>query len=377
MTLSRRGADRPREPGHASASTARPITGSPATRSPRRCSPTASTWWAGRSSITARAGLSSAGSEEPNALVIGIPPRRRPVRAEHCAPPVELRRASIADSQNRWPSLAFDLGAVNELASPLFSAGFYYKTFMWPRNPSGTASTSPSSGAPPVLGPRARPSPIPTATHALRPLRRAGRRRRPRRPRRRARPPARTGARVVLVDEHAEAGGTLLSEPRPIDRRQAGLGLARARRSPLAAMPNVTHPDAHHGVRLLPPEHGRPLREGHRPSCPSRANTPRERLWQVRASRGGAGHRRARTTAGLRRQRPARHHAGRCRADLSQPLRREGRRARGDRHHPRQRLCAAFDLRRRRRRRRRPSSTRATVRRRPARRGRARAASRS
>src|SRR5690606_24857162 len=35
--------------------------------------------------------------------------------------------------QNRWPSLTFDVGAINDLASPLFSAGFYYKTFMWPK----------------------------------------------------------------------------------------------------------------------------------------------------------------------------------------------------------------------------------------------------
>ncbi len=36
-------------------------------------------------------------------------------------------------SQNAWPSLAHDLMAVNDLASPFLSAGFYYKTFMWPR----------------------------------------------------------------------------------------------------------------------------------------------------------------------------------------------------------------------------------------------------
>jgi sarcosine oxidase subunit alpha len=40
---------------------------------------------------------------------------------------------STAVSQNRWPSLAFDVGAVNDIGSPLFSAGFYYKTFMWPK----------------------------------------------------------------------------------------------------------------------------------------------------------------------------------------------------------------------------------------------------
>ena len=44
----------------------------------------------------------------------------------------ELYDGLSATSQNRWPSLAFDVGAVNDLASPMFSAGFYYKTFMWP-----------------------------------------------------------------------------------------------------------------------------------------------------------------------------------------------------------------------------------------------------
>jgi NADPH-dependent 2,4-dienoyl-CoA reductase/sulfur reductase-like enzyme len=37
-----------------------------------------------------------------------------------------------ARSQNRWPSLAFDLLSINQLFSPIFVAGFYYKTFMWP-----------------------------------------------------------------------------------------------------------------------------------------------------------------------------------------------------------------------------------------------------
>ena len=35
-------------------------------------------------------------------------------------------------SQNAWPSPTFDLMAVNSLAAPLFTAGFYYKTFMGP-----------------------------------------------------------------------------------------------------------------------------------------------------------------------------------------------------------------------------------------------------
>ena len=40
--------------------------------------------------------------------------------------------ALTARSQNRWPSLDFDIGAVNGLLSPFLGAGFYYKTFMWP-----------------------------------------------------------------------------------------------------------------------------------------------------------------------------------------------------------------------------------------------------
>ena len=35
-------------------------------------------------------------------------------------------------SQNRWPSLRLDLLAANQIFSPIFGAGFYYKTFMWP-----------------------------------------------------------------------------------------------------------------------------------------------------------------------------------------------------------------------------------------------------
>ena len=39
-----------------------------------------------------------------------------------------------ANSQNRWPHIKFDFGAINDLLSPFFPAGFYYKTFMWPKN---------------------------------------------------------------------------------------------------------------------------------------------------------------------------------------------------------------------------------------------------
>ena len=40
----------------------------------------------------------------------------------------------VVKSQNRWPSLKRDFGSINNLLSPIFSAGFYYKTFMGPKS---------------------------------------------------------------------------------------------------------------------------------------------------------------------------------------------------------------------------------------------------
>ncbi|MEQ8401955.1 MAG: sarcosine oxidase subunit alpha family protein [Roseitalea porphyridii] len=77
-------------------------------------------------------GIVTAGPEEPNALV-GIArgsARRQPnVRATV----QEVHDGLEATSQNRWPSLSADVGEVNDWMSPVFAAGFYYKTFMWPK----------------------------------------------------------------------------------------------------------------------------------------------------------------------------------------------------------------------------------------------------
>ena len=77
-------------------------------------------------------GFLGAGSEEPNALmdIARDRVRRQPNVRATCQ---ELYDGLIAKSQNRWPSLELDIGALNNLASPLFAAGFYYKTFMWPK----------------------------------------------------------------------------------------------------------------------------------------------------------------------------------------------------------------------------------------------------
>jgi sarcosine oxidase subunit alpha len=75
-------------------------------------------------------GILSAGSEEPNALVeLRAGAHREPNTR---ATVVELYEGLVARSQNRFPSLKFDVMAVNGLLAPVFAAGFYYKTFMWP-----------------------------------------------------------------------------------------------------------------------------------------------------------------------------------------------------------------------------------------------------
>ncbi|KAB0682725.1 sarcosine oxidase subunit alpha family protein [Aureimonas leprariae] len=75
-------------------------------------------------------GVVTAGPEEPNALVELRDGARREPNTK--ATTVELYDGLAARSQNRWPSLERDVGAVNGLFSPLFVAGFYYKTFKWP-----------------------------------------------------------------------------------------------------------------------------------------------------------------------------------------------------------------------------------------------------
>ena len=124
----RHGIDRSRR--SRSPSTAAPTAAIPATRWRRRCWRTGCTWSAGRSSITGRAASSP-------------PARRSPMRWSSCAQgarrepntratTAELYDGLVAASQNRWPSLRFDLLAINSVLAPILSAGFYYKTFMWP-----------------------------------------------------------------------------------------------------------------------------------------------------------------------------------------------------------------------------------------------------
>ncbi len=75
-------------------------------------------------------GIYTCGIEEPNALV--------QILNEHNEPNTRATIKRVYDgitisSQNRWPSLSFDIGSINNILSPIFSAGFYYKTFMGPK----------------------------------------------------------------------------------------------------------------------------------------------------------------------------------------------------------------------------------------------------
>ncbi len=177
----------------------------------------------------------TAGPEEPNALVT----LRSGAYAEpnSRATTTELFDGLEAVSQNRWPSLAFDLMAVNQWAAPLFVAGFYYKTFMWPakaweklyepliRRAAGLGALS---GLPDpdsysrnhlfcdllVIG--AGPTGLAAALMA-----------------------GRAGLRVALVDEDARAGGRLLAGRHEIDG-MSGVDWADAVVAELQAMPHVT-----------------------------------------------------------------------------------------------------------------------------------------
>ena len=76
-------------------------------------------------------GIFTAGSEEPNALVHLRTGAHQEPNAR--ATVAELFNGLVATSQNHRGPLKYDLMAINDLFSPFLSAGFYYKTFMWPK----------------------------------------------------------------------------------------------------------------------------------------------------------------------------------------------------------------------------------------------------
>ncbi|WBU53073.1 sarcosine oxidase subunit alpha [Paracoccus sp. SCSIO 75233] len=221
----------------------------------------------------------AAGSEEPNAL---IGTRRGPGRFE---PNTRATMQDIwpglqATSQNKYPGLRFDIGAVNDAAYILFSAGFYYKTFKWPRSfwhkiyepfirAAAGLGVAPVEDDPDHYASRylhcdllivgAGPAGLAAAEAA-----------------------SEQGLSVVIVDEHAEAGGTLLSEPQAvIDGQSAWDWLAatldKLRAAGVRVMTRTTAIGYYHQNMIGMVER----LTDHLAEPP--ADLPRERLWRVRA----------------------------------------------------------------------------------------------
>ena len=221
----------------------------------------------------------AAGSEEPNAL---IGTRRSAGRFEPNtrATVQEIWNGLETTSQNKFPSLKFDIGAVNDMAYMLFSAGFYYKTFMWPKSfwnkvyepfirAAAGLGVSPTEEDPDTYASRnlhcdvlivgAGPAGLAAARAA-----------------------AVDGLKVVLVDENAEAGGTLLSEPQAkIDGKPAWTWLAdeltALKDRGVKVMTRTTAIAYYHQNMIGLCE----KLTDHLETVPK--DTPRERLWRVRA----------------------------------------------------------------------------------------------
>ncbi|MDO5756203.1 MAG: sarcosine oxidase subunit alpha family protein [Rhodobacterales bacterium] len=76
-------------------------------------------------------GVVASGAEEPNGLVgMGTGAHFEPNQR---VTTTELYDGLTATSQNHWPSLEFDVGAINTSLARFLPAGFYYKMFIHPR----------------------------------------------------------------------------------------------------------------------------------------------------------------------------------------------------------------------------------------------------
>ncbi|GLK57265.1 sarcosine oxidase subunit alpha [Methylopila capsulata] len=225
-------------------------------------------------------GILTHGSDEPSALLqVDRGPGK--IDPNNRATVVEARNGLTTSSQNRWPSLAFDVGAVNDLLSSVFVAGFYYKTFMWPRSfwdkvyepvirAAAGLGVAPQVADPDAYANRhahcdvlivgAGPAGLAAALAA-----------------------AKSGKRVILADEQPEFGGSLLHDTTATIDGQS----AEAWR--IAAIEEL---DGYETVTLLPRTTAFGYYNHNHVALTERVTdhretpakgAPRERLWQVRA----------------------------------------------------------------------------------------------
>ncbi|MEF2071877.1 sarcosine oxidase subunit alpha family protein [Consotaella aegiceratis] len=228
-------------------------------------------------------GLLGHGSDEPNALLTVDWRGDGATDPNNRATMVEARNGLVTRSQNHWPSLEFDVNAINGFFSSLLSAGFYYKTFMWPKSfwdklyepiirkaaGLGEAPTEPDSDRYAnrhahcdVLVVGAGPAGLSAALAA-----------------------SKNGTtRVILADEGFALGGTLLSDvSSTIDGKPAQTWVDET----------VAMLDARENVVILPRttvfgyyNHNHiAMAERIADHLDTPGDLPRERLWQVRAGR--------------------------------------------------------------------------------------------
>ncbi len=224
-------------------------------------------------------GLLSDGADEPNALVqLGHGARTIPnLRATQ----VELYAGLTAVSQNCWPSVRFDVGAVSSLLSRLIPAGFYYKTFMWPATfwmkyeyfirraaGLGRAPTAPDPDRYDkhhahcdVLVVGAGPAGLAAAYAA-----------------------GRTGARVILMDEQSEAGGYLLGRRYMINDGPAMRWVSEQLNElkmmdEVQYLPRTTVSGYYDHNYLIALER---CTDHYNPLHPHQPHQPRQRLWKIR-----------------------------------------------------------------------------------------------
>ncbi|MGI9372360.1 MAG: sarcosine oxidase subunit alpha family protein [Hyphomicrobiales bacterium] len=224
-------------------------------------------------------GIFTSGSEEPNALV---QLRRGAFQEPNTRATVtELYDGLFASSQNHRGSLEFDLMEVNDVLSPFLSAGFYYKTFMWPKafwekvyEPfiRASAGLGKLSGEPDpdiydkgflhcdVLVIGSGPAGLTAALTA-----------------------GKSGAQVIFADEDFLLGGRLNAETHEIDG-MAGADWAVKTAAEISAMPNVRVMTRSTVVGAF--DHGiYSLLERRTDHLPSANGNPRQILWRVYSKR--------------------------------------------------------------------------------------------
>jgi sarcosine oxidase subunit alpha len=192
---------------------------------------------------------------------------------------IELYDGLSARSQNCWPSVRFDINEINMAFNRLIPAGFYYKTFMWPkklwmtyehiiRNAAGMGE-SPVENDPDTYAHRYQhcdvliagggPAGIAAALAA-----------------------GRSGTRVILTNAEPDFGGLLLGQTAEIDGKPALEWLKNAiteleSMDDVTLLPRTTVASYYDHNMLILTEHV----TDHRP--PASDHLPRQRLWQVRA----------------------------------------------------------------------------------------------